>query len=594
MGASGVTLDKLIDAKSVGVDYIEVSINLQASQTNVNFTAGDEAMKTLIASIKKSADDAGIKVWSVHMPYGANIDLSLTNDAARKKVVAFHKKAIGMVAVLQPEYILFHPSYYLGLNERQSRINSLVKSVKEIKSSVDSIGAHIVIENMLGPEILKDATHERPLCRTVEETLSIMSMMDDDVYSIVDLNHIKNPEKLILALGSRLKSLHVSDGNGEAECHYMPCEGLGTVDWTAVLSALNKVDYQGPFLYETSAYHDLTDLQECYYTLYKNYCNKPAYATATFTRSDKGWTYEQNFDSLLATNNTVEPKYHTFEGGKTITGWYACSSQNATNSYKSDNGSYFYGTSIFSYGYMSSQFGGTADTDRAMGGLCSTNGYANFGIILRNNTGAPIKGLNVTYTGETWKQGTEYNKNTGGLFFSFRKNPFYYTSISPEGGIPVEALNFIPPCAGTADNIGLNVIRPMDGNTDANRTIKTGRLTNIDLGCDETILLRWGQNVVTSTPLTTQWGLAIDDLTITIEDASDIDTEKSSKKLVAYQTGKSVWVKGTPGEFLEVYNLTGQLTKRVLLNGEYMEISGLQKGYLYLLKTCSERMKIIF
>jgi len=519
MGAATITTEKLVYAKSVGIDYIEVSINVQADHTNLCFTDGDDSMEKLLADIKKAADNAGIKIWSIHMPYGSNIDLSLTDETARKKVVDFQKKAIEMLAVLQPQYILFHPSHHLGLNERPARINSLLKSVKEIKPKVESIDAHIVIENLLGAELLKDATHERPLCRTVEEMLSIMSMMDDDVYSIVDLNHIKNPEKLILALGHRLKSLHVSDGDGLKECHYVPCEGLGTVDWTAVLSALDQVGYDGPFMYEVKKYNNLKDLPECYNSLYKSYCGKQVYPAAVFTQSGKSWTYKQDFNSLPSANNLVEPKYFTFERGKTINGWFAGSSQNIAYSYKADNGSYFYGTSMISYGNLYKKFGGKGDKDRALGCVCSVGGSTNFGIILQNNTGSIINELSITYTGEAWKQGTENNKNQGGLTFSYEKKPSDYISAkTSKKSTAVDALNFIPTCAGTADYTDIKVLLPLDGNADQNRSIKTFRLTNLNLGCNETILLRWDQKVVTSTPLTAQWGLAIDDLTITVTD----------------------------------------------------------------------------
>ena len=518
MGAATITGEKLSEAKSAGIDYIEVSINVQADHTNAGFTDGDDAMRTLLANIKKYADHADIKIWSIHMPYGTNLDLSLTDEDARQKVVDFQKKAIGMLAVLKPEYILFHPSHYLGLNERQARIDNLIRSVKEIKPNVESIGAHIVIENLLGPELLKDATRERPLCRTVEETLSIMSKMDDDVYSIADLNHIKNPEKLILALGHRLKSLHVSDGDGIKECHYVPCEGLGNVDWKAVLKALNDVGYQGPFLYEVKKYNNLKNLSDCYNSLYNNYCGRQEYAAATFIKAGKGWVYEQDFNSLPSVNNVAEPKYYTFESGKTIPGWYACSSMKTACSYKADNGNYFYGTSIFSYGNMSKKFGGKGDKDRAMGSVCSGSGNANFGIILRNNTGAPIHELTVTYTGEVWKQGTESNKVAGGLCFSYQKMPSDYISTGTDkNGIPVEALNFIPTCAGAADYTDIKVLLPLDGNAENNRSVKTCKLANLNLSNNETLLLRWDQKVVTATPLTAQWGLAIDDLTITVE-----------------------------------------------------------------------------
>lgn len=595
MGAATVTSDKLVYAKSVGIDCIEVSINQQASQSTIDFVDGDEAMMTLLSDIKKSADDAGIQIWSIHMPYGSQIDLSLINDTAREKVVAFQKKAIRMLAVLQPKYILFHPSHYLGLNERQARIDQLVASVKEIKPVVDSIGAHIVIENLLGLELLKDATRERPLGRTVEESLSILSLMDDDVFFIADLNHIKNPENLILAMGSRLKSLHVSDGDGEVECHYLPCDGLGgTVNWTAVLTALNKVNYQGPFLYELSSYNDLADLPQCYYSLYQDCCGQVACPTAALTPVNNAWVYQQHFDSLASTNATVDPKYHTFLRGKTLAGWYACSSQNATNTYKADNGSYYYGTSLFSYGCMTKQLGGVGDTDRALGGVCSASGFTNFGILLCNNTGATINTLAVSYAGEAWKKGTESNKTAGGLVFSFFQNPACYVSAQTgEGCTTVPSLSFIPPCAGASNDTDVKVLMPLDGNAAANRTIVSGKLTGLNWGAGETLLLRWKQQVVTSTPLTAQWGLAVDDLTLTAEGPTALAGETQTQKLQLYRTKDSVWVKGVPGQWLEVYNPIGLLVKRILLTGEYTEMNGLEKGQLYLLTVGAERQKVV-
>jgi sugar phosphate isomerase/epimerase len=596
MGAATVTSDKLVYAKSVGIDCIEVSINQQASQSTIDFIDGDAAMITLLSDIKTAADNADIQIWSIHMPYGSSIDLSLIDEAAREKVVALQKKAIRMLAVLQPKYILFHPSHYLGLNERQARINQLVASIKEIKPVVDSIGAHILIENLLGPELLKDATHERPLCRTVEESLSIMSLMDDDVFFVADLNHIKHPENLILAMGSRLKSLHVSDGDGEVECHYLPCYDLGgTVDWTAVLTALNEVDYQGPFLYELHSYNDLTDLPQCYCSLYQSCWGQSPCPTATLTSVGNAWVYRQDFDSLASTNATVNPKYHTFLRGKTLAGWYACSSQNATNTYKADNGSYYYGTSLFSYGGLTKQFGGTGQTDRAMGSVCSAGGYTNFGVLLYNNTGATVNDLTIQYAGEAWKQGTESNKSAGGLVFSFYKNPAYYVSSQVgDGSTTVPSLGFTPPCTGASDDTDVKVLLPLDGNVAANRTVISGKLTGLSWSVGETLLLRWKQDVATSTSLTAQWGLAVDDLTITVEEtATALPAAISAQKMSLYRSGDSVWLKATPGEWLEVYTIIGQLAKRMLLSNEYTQIDGLQKGMLYLLRVGNERRKIV-
>jgi sugar phosphate isomerase/epimerase len=219
---------------------------------------------------KKAADDAGIQVWSIHMPFGKKIDLSLTDEAERQQVVALHRKVLEFCRILQPQIILFHPSYYLGLNEREARKNQLIRSATELNKTVRSMNATMVIENMLGPELLVDAERERPLCRTVEETQEIMNRLPKTVYAAVDMNHIKHPENLIRALSKRLKSVHIADGTGAAENHYFPCSGKGTNNWTEVLAALEEARYTGPFLYE-SAFDDAKDLKVCYEAMYNTY-----------------------------------------------------------------------------------------------------------------------------------------------------------------------------------------------------------------------------------------------------------------------------------------------------------------------------------
>lgn len=67
---------------------------------------------------------------------------------------------------------------------------------------------------------------------TVEETVEIFNRPSDDIYSAVEMNNIKNPEKLIRAIGDRIKSVHIADGKGEAENHFFTCshEGLNKLE----------------------------------------------------------------------------------------------------------------------------------------------------------------------------------------------------------------------------------------------------------------------------------------------------------------------------------------------------------------------------
>lgn len=265
--------DTLSYSKSVGVDYVEVSGMSTFVDGNLNFRMSEEEIMKTLESAKAAADAAGIDIWSVHMPYGAKIDLSILDEEQRQQVVDTHTKLLGYLEVLDPEVILFHPSYYLGLNERDRRKDQLIKSATTLSEEVQEIGAIMVIENMLGPELLVDSNRERPLMRSVEETAEIFNRLPESIYSAIDMNHIKNPEELIRTMGARLKSVHIADGSGEAENHYFPCTGEGKNDWNKILAALDESGYDGPFMYESSP-EDAKEFLECYQTLYESYTSK--------------------------------------------------------------------------------------------------------------------------------------------------------------------------------------------------------------------------------------------------------------------------------------------------------------------------------
>lgn len=269
---SAINSKNMAYAKSAGIDCLQIGCQ-SWFDNNGHFRFNDEKMENEVKRIKEITDSTGIQVWAIHMPYGKNIDLSLLNEAKRMQVVRLHKEVLTLFRILKPKIILFHPSWFLSLNAREQHIKQLIKSVSELKGDVSDMGATMVIENMTGPElyvISHGIRYERPLCRTVDETIKIMDKLPPDVYAAVDMNHILHPEKLVSALGSRLRFIHVSDGDGAHEYHYYPCSGKGDNDWMVILNALYKAGYSGPFMFECH-YKDIGDLAPCYNFLYYKY-----------------------------------------------------------------------------------------------------------------------------------------------------------------------------------------------------------------------------------------------------------------------------------------------------------------------------------
>ena len=272
-GFDGLTAEALRKAKASGIDHLEVSLT---GLVNGDSPLAPKVLAERFAQLKASADSAGVNIWSIHMPYGADCDPSHTDETIRSASEAAYRSYIAAVAVLNPEIILFHPSWRLGLNERPQRIDALVRTLTALNPDVKAIGASMVVENLLGPQLLRKPGVERPLGRTVEEMTAIMDALPADIYAAVDMNHIAHPEQLIDALGTRIKSVHIADGNGKKECHLLP--GRGENDWDAILAALDRAGYNGPFLYEIKGSEGASfrELKQNYDNLHRH-CSHSAY-----------------------------------------------------------------------------------------------------------------------------------------------------------------------------------------------------------------------------------------------------------------------------------------------------------------------------
>jgi sugar phosphate isomerase/epimerase len=267
IGITGVTGTKMKEAKEAGIEAVEVTFSSLIDKEKLIFLKTDEEVEGICRKAKDAAIENGIEIWSVHMPFAKDIDLSIADETKRLAVIALHQKVLRFCKIINPKIILFHPSYYLGLNERDLRKSQMIKSAVELNKSVKEIGAIMVIENMTGLElVMADGKRERPLMRSVEETIDLFDKLPKDIYSAIDLNHIVSPEKIILAMGKRLKTIHVADGDGKSEQHFFPCDNKGGNNWEAIMKALKNVKYTGAFIYECKA-PKLQDYTDCYLKL---------------------------------------------------------------------------------------------------------------------------------------------------------------------------------------------------------------------------------------------------------------------------------------------------------------------------------------
>ncbi len=189
----------------------------------------------------------------------------------------------------------------------------------------------------------------------------------------------------------------------------------------------------------------------------------------------------QSFDSMASTGTsaTLPDGWYLFETGT-----------NANTTYLADNGALNSGNT-FSYGT-------TGNSDRAFGTLLSGSLSPIIGAQVRNDTGAALTEIAVTFTGEQWRLGTA--GRTDQLDAQYSLNA---TSLGDAGAtwIPVDELDFSSPTTTGA-------LGALDGNLAANRTLISDSIVGLNLAPGASLWVRWVDFNATGA----DDGLAIDDV----------------------------------------------------------------------------------
>jgi hypothetical protein len=200
--------------------------------------------------------------------------------------------------------------------------------------------------------------------------------------------------------------------------------------------------------------------------------------------------YQQDFNSLPTSGTT-----NAFN----LTGWSANRAEIRAGNGSSNAGAFY-------------SFGEEESIERALGSLTSNaQNFIVFGFELRNNTGEGITKVNLSFTGELWRLG---NRNVADvpvadtLYFDYSTTA---TSIDDSNATwtLVPALFFVSP-----DTVGDGTA--VNGNNPANQSAVTGSI-EAAVPSGSGIWLRWNNTRFAGEVLGAKDGLAIDDLTVSID-----------------------------------------------------------------------------
>lgn len=233
-----VTPENLAEIKEAGIEYLEVTMNpfIRRQPENEVYIKACETLK----HIRK----AGLKVWSVHLPYSSAWDVSVIDQKKRKETLVFFEEMIRLAGMFEPECLVLHPGADNIKDEttRAERLKCARNSIARLALAADEIGAYLCVEDL----------PRRCPGRTADE-IDYLTADIPNVKVCFDTNHllIDSHDEFFRKVGDRIGTIHVSDYDGVDEKHWLPFHEKGTVDWAAFCKNLKKCGYDGVFMFES-------------------------------------------------------------------------------------------------------------------------------------------------------------------------------------------------------------------------------------------------------------------------------------------------------------------------------------------------------
>ncbi len=200
----------------------------------------------------------------------------------------------------------------------------------------------------------------------------------------------------------------------------------------------------------------------------------------------------QNFDTLASTGTSA-----TLPDG-----WYLLETGTGANTtYLADTGALNNGNTY--------SYGATGNSERALGTLLSSSVAPIIGAQLRNDTGAALTEIAVSFTGEEWRLGASGRSDRLDAQYSLNA-----TSIGDAAAtwVDINSLDLSTPNTMAA-------IGAIDGNLAANRALVSGSISGLNVAPSATLWVRWVDLNVSGS----DDGLAIDDISFASAGGPPVD-----------------------------------------------------------------------
>lgn len=189
--------------------------------------------------VKKQLADHGIRICSLHTPFGKHIDISSPDHAKKRRTLDCYKRCIDVAQYLGAHVVIFHPTAYMQFEDLNSRKEAIIDNVGRLLDHARDTEVSLAIENEHFPpanDILR---------------FSLDKILDRKYGFCYDTSHdnlTRHPLMILKQYSHRLLTTHISDNRGETDDHMLPYEG--SFPWPAFCRIFSKICLNGVLLLE--------------------------------------------------------------------------------------------------------------------------------------------------------------------------------------------------------------------------------------------------------------------------------------------------------------------------------------------------------
>lgn len=219
-----------------GIESIELSFSYGYYYGELDFIGHASALKS-------DAADCGLELWSIHLPFSGDLDISHFDDAKRAFAMKANLELIAAASKAGIGVAVVHPSSEpIPESDREKRLALSLANLRILTEAAGIAGMRLAVENL--PRTC--------LCNHSREVAYLLAAIPG-LGVAFDTNHllIQDNVEFIRAVGSRIITLHVSDYDFIDERHWLPFEGKN--DWKTIITALDEAGYDGPWMYEVGS-----------------------------------------------------------------------------------------------------------------------------------------------------------------------------------------------------------------------------------------------------------------------------------------------------------------------------------------------------